>query len=119
MRVRLPAHPRWLVLALGVVGMFAVAGGMAYATIPDASGVIHGCYTKSTSPGTPGALRVIDTGQHCLASEIALSWSQQGPAGAAGAAGPAGPAGPKGATGAKGDTGARGDAGAKGDKGDT
>jgi hypothetical protein len=110
------ARPRWLVLAAGVCGMLAV-GGIAYATIPDAGGVIHGCYTKPNSPGTPGALRVIDEGQHCLASEAAISWSHQGPAGAAGAIGPAGPAGPKGDKGDPGPAGAKGDPGAKGDTG--
>jgi hypothetical protein len=102
MRALSLARPRWFVMAAGVVGMFAVAGGMAYATIPDASGVIHGCYTKPSTSGTPGALRVIDTGQHCLATEVAISWSQTGPAGAVGPAGPAGPKGDKGYTGAAG-----------------
>jgi hypothetical protein len=41
------------------------------ASIPDASGVIHGC--RKTSGG---ALRVIDTGagQTCMANETALNW---------------------------------------------
>ena len=41
-------------LMIGVVAGLALAGGVAYATIPDANGVIHGCYKKS------GDLRVID-----------------------------------------------------------
>jgi hypothetical protein len=53
MKVLSLARPRWLVLAVGIFGMLA-AGSIAYATIPDASGVIHGCYTKSSSTGTPG-----------------------------------------------------------------
>jgi hypothetical protein len=42
---------RVLVLSFGLI---ALAGGIAYATIPDSVGVIHGCY------GTNGQLRVID-----------------------------------------------------------
>jgi len=62
-----------------------VAGGVAaYASIPDAAGVIHGCY--ATKGGT---LRVIDTdaGQTCGKDEVALSWNQTGPQGPAGPAG--------------------------------
>jgi hypothetical protein len=78
----------------------AVAGGVAYATIPDSGGVIHGCYLKSI-----GSLRVIDpsAGQRCAGVEKAIQWNQtgpkglQGPPGANGAAGPAGPAGAPGA----------------------
>jgi len=62
-----------------------MAGGIAYATIPDPGGVIHGCY-KSTG----GALRVIDTGAggSCLSSETPLSWNQAGVQGPPGARGP-------------------------------
>jgi hypothetical protein len=115
--------------AMVVVGVVA---GVAYAQIPDANGLIHGCYGKSG-----GALRVVDEGQSCKSGEWSLSWNQkgqtgatgpagaQGPAGPAGAQGPAGPAGatgpagPKGDPGAKGDTGATGPAGPAGAKGDT
>jgi hypothetical protein len=45
---------RVVVAALAVLAMFAVSG-IAYATIPDSGGVIHGCYGKSG-----GDLRVID-----------------------------------------------------------
>jgi hypothetical protein len=45
------------------------AGGLAHAAIPDAGGVIHTCYTKSS-----GAWRVIDTdaGQLCTSRQSAL-----------------------------------------------
>ena len=58
-----------------------VAGGIAYATVPDSSGVIHGCYQKNQ-----GTLRVIDTGQAqtCSSSETPLNWSQTGPTGPSG-----------------------------------
>jgi hypothetical protein len=96
------------------------------AAIPDASGVIHGCYQKNV-----GNLRVIGDGGSCRPSEIAISWSQtgpQGPQGPQGPIGPQGPQGPKGDTGAtgaqglqgpKGDTGATGPQGLQGPKGDT
>jgi hypothetical protein len=79
------------VVALAITAALAVAGGIAYATIPDAGGVIHGCYQKNQ-----GALRVIDTdkGQTCSSSESPLTWSQTGPPGQPGQQGPPGPTGP-------------------------
>jgi hypothetical protein len=70
-----------------VAGLLALAGGVAYATIPDGQGVIHACYKTQN-----GQLRVIDAGG-CKPSETALSWSQVGQQG------PPGPAGPSGALG--------------------
>ena len=60
-------HKRWP-LALAAVALVAT-GGIAYASIPDAGGVIHSCYTKSS-----GAWRVIDTaaGKTCKATELPL-----------------------------------------------
>ena len=43
-----------------------VVGGIAYATIPDAGGVIHGCYQKTHQ----GTLRVIDTGKAQTCSKL-------------------------------------------------
>jgi hypothetical protein len=64
----------WL---LAVVSAAAIGGGVAYATIPDASGVIHGCYKNAN-----GQLRVIDPAvSQCLPSETAISWNQTGPPG--------------------------------------
>ncbi len=79
-----------------VVAIGLMAGGVAYASIPDSTGVVHGCYGKLN-----GALRVIDTAksQKCAANELALNWNQTGPKGATGAKGAAGP---KGATGPRG-----------------
>jgi hypothetical protein len=85
----------------------AAVGGVAYATIPDASGTVHLCYTDK------GDLRVIDPSSSkkdqsaCKKDETALDVSQTG------VQGPPGPAGPKG------DTGATGPAGPKGDSGTT
>ena len=69
-------------------------GGIAYASIPDSAGVIHGCYGKSN-----GQLRVIDEGQSCKNNETALDWNEQGPQGL------------QGPQGGKGDKGDKGDAG--------
>jgi hypothetical protein len=103
----IPGRKRIAALAVAAAGVL-VAGGVAYATIPDTNGVIHGCYATKD-----GSLRVIDTaaGQNCGPKETALDWSQtgpQGPIGPAGAAGPQGPTGPAGAAGPQGPTGPAG-----------
>jgi hypothetical protein len=73
-----------LAVLIAFIGGLAIAG-IAYASIPDSNGVIHGCYAKRG-----GGLRVIDTGagQSCNAKETPLSWNQSGPTGAIGPAGP-------------------------------
>jgi hypothetical protein len=64
---------RWLVAILA--GALVATGGLAYAAVPDAGGVIHSCYTKSS-----GAWRVIDTatGQACKSNEAALDLYSKG-----------------------------------------
>jgi hypothetical protein len=63
----------------GLVVILAAAlvatGGLAYAAIPDAGGVVHTCYTKSS-----GAWRVIDTGlgQTCKSNEAAIDLYTKG-----------------------------------------
>jgi|ERR1700675_3683538 len=70
-------------------GLLVLAGTVAFASIPDSSGVIHGCFETQQ-----GQLRVIDPAtQHCLPSETAISWNNIGPQGPAGLAGPPGPPG--------------------------
>jgi hypothetical protein len=70
----------WLLAALIVAG---IAGVVAYASIPDRHGVIHGCYKKSN-----GQLRVINLDvSHCRPSEKAISWNQRGPQGPPGISG--------------------------------
>jgi hypothetical protein len=70
---------RWLRAgAVGAVlasGVAVVTGALAFASIPDANGVFHGCVRTST-----GALRIIDTdkGETCKASETAVSWNKEG-----------------------------------------
>jgi hypothetical protein len=102
MKVSIGRRWRWLVL-LCVAG-FAVAGGVAYATIPDSGQVYTGCMLKDV-----GTIRLIDSSlpakslmSHCTALETPISWNQTGQTG------PAGPAGAPGATGATGDTGSQG-----------
>ena len=98
--------------ALGVAITAALAGGVAWATIPSSGGVINGCYQKND-----GQLRVVDTAGACRASELALSWSQTGPQGAQGAQGPQGAKGDTGATGAQGPQGEQGPRGFQGFQG--
>ena len=80
MRFNLRHRGLWL---LAVVSSAAIGGGIAYAAIPDASGVIHGCYKNQN-----GQLRVIDpAASHCRHSETAISWNQTGPPGPPGISG--------------------------------
>ncbi|MGW6282090.1 collagen-like triple helix repeat-containing protein [Kribbella sp. NPDC055071] len=66
-----------IAIALGLVG---VAGGVAYAVVPDDQGVIKACYKSGGLLQEKGALRVSDDGT-CKSNEVALSWNQTGPAG--------------------------------------
>jgi hypothetical protein len=86
-----------LLIATTVAGV-TLAAGVAYASIPDSNGVIHGCYNTNPARGPLGALRVVDTGQGqtCATGESSVAWSQTGPKGATG---PKGPQGLQGATG--------------------
>ena len=88
-----------------------IVGGIAYATIPAANGVITGCYNK-----TSGALRVIDpSNTSCVAgTQTQLKWNQRGTPGAPGAAGAAGGTGAPGKDGAPGAPGSNGSPGAPG-----
>ena len=100
------------VIGIGV-GAAIIGGSVAYASIPDPDGVVHGCYGKLL-----GSLRVIDTdaNQQCLSLENAVTWHQTGPQGIPGEQGVKGDTGPAGEIGDKGDS---GPAGVQGDKGDT
>ncbi|MGI8824201.1 MAG: hypothetical protein ACR2JC_00880 [Chloroflexota bacterium] len=100
---------------LGSATLALAISGVAFASIPDATGVIHGCYTTS---GTH-ALQVIDTAvkKVCPSGTTSLTWNQKGPKGATGATGATGSQGPKGNTGATGATGATGTQGPQGPNG--
>jgi len=97
-------------VAVVATGALLVAGGIAYATIPDGNGTIHGCYAKSG-----GSLRVIDAGvTNCKSTETSLNWNVQGQPGPQG---PVGPTGPTGATGPQGPQGVQGSQGPQGPAG--
>ena len=108
---------RSLVILGGTIGVLGLVAGIAVASIPDASGVIHACYKSAQ-----GQVRIVEAAADCNPSESAIQWSQTGPSGPAGpgdhkvlrgrpeqqgrlgrpgrldrrAGGPAGPAGPTG-----------------------
>jgi hypothetical protein len=85
--MRIPANKR-KVATLALIAAALVAG-TAYATIPDAGGVIHGCADRD------GALRVIDpsAGGACARKDTVVDWNQRGVKGDPGPPGPPGPAG--------------------------
>jgi hypothetical protein len=80
----------------------------AVASVPDAAGVIHACYT--TSPLATKPFFLLDTAQatRCPVGFTELTFNQTGPQG------PAGPAGPQGATGPQGPAGPTGPQGPAG-----
>jgi len=88
-----------LVVATIAALAIVVAAGVAWATIPDGSGVIHSCFKKQG-----GALRLIDPGAggNCGSSENTLSWTQTGPGGVQGVQGIQGPQGDQGVQGKQG-----------------
>jgi hypothetical protein len=85
MRLQWTGAVRAIVLCALAAGL--AAGGIAYASIPDSSGVIHACFKKA-SPNQ-GQLRVIDTerGQVCSSNENTVEWSAVGPQGPPGISG--------------------------------
>ncbi len=108
---------RYLLALLGGVSAIALAARLAYGTIPDSSGVIHGCYKPEDAGKASGAtLSVIDTdlGVACKPGYRELTFSRQGPSGPQGAQGPQGPIGPEGPLGPQGPAGAQGGVGPPG-----
>src|SRR4051812_43672488 len=87
------ARRRLVRIGLTVCLLTLAMGTNALASVPDPSGVIHGCYLKSL-----GSVRIIDTDtdQHCTRLEAAITWNQTGPAGVPGPQGPVGAIGPVG-----------------------
>ena len=65
----------------------AVGGGIAYATIPDQAGVLHGCYSPNGAKQANGTqLNVIDRDSaSCNKNQVEVTWNQTGPPGADGA----------------------------------
>jgi hypothetical protein len=79
--------------------VLAAAGGAYALSVPDASGVFHGCVSRHT-----GTLRVVRAASSCHRprrshgrvidpGEYAIAWNQQGPTGPQGPAGTTGPQG--------------------------
>ena len=98
-------------LAALIAGAVALAAaGIAYASIPDATGVIHGCYNPNGAKGMNGTgLNIIDTASaSCGKSMQPISWNQKGPTGGVGPPGAKGTTGTTGAAGPSGPTGAAG-----------
>lgn len=98
---------RWIIPA--AVTVVVVVAGAAYATIPSAGGVLHGCFKHVT-----GALRLVEENETCASKERPISWNVQGPKGDTGPQGPQGaqgPVGPQGPAGPQGPGGPPGPAG--------
>jgi hypothetical protein len=79
-------------LAVLAAALFVLAGGIAYATIPDAGQTYTACVLKGV-----GTIRLIDTSLsgnsllgRCSSLETQVTWNQKGQAGPAGPAGAAG-----------------------------
>ncbi|HET7129490.1 MAG TPA: hypothetical protein VFJ93_10500 [Gaiellaceae bacterium] len=66
-----------------VVGVAVAAGGIAYASVPESSGVIHGCYSANAASKTNGSqLNIVDSDvAACGKGQTAITWSQTGPPG--------------------------------------
>src|SRR5712692_4075467 len=76
--------------------LFSIGSAMVVGAIriPDANGVIHGCYSEQN-----GDLRIVTGPEDCRKSEVAIALNQVGPQGQQGATGPQGPKGDPGAQG--------------------
>lgn len=73
---------------IATLALFAALGGVAWATIPDSAGVIHGCIDAAS-----GNLKVVDfPTTNCPGGDVPLNWNQQGPPGAPGSQGSPGAA---------------------------
>jgi hypothetical protein len=117
-----PRSPLKAAVAASVLTAVVMGGMMAAASIPDNTGVIHGCYNNKS-----GALSVIDASKKsCPSGTTPLTWNQtgqqglpgpQGPQGAQGSTGQQGAQGPQGVPGSTGPQGAPGSTGQQGPQG--
>jgi hypothetical protein len=96
--------------AAGVIVAVAIAGGIAYASIPGPGNVFAACMLKGV-----GTIRLIDKSlpstnlmSRCTDKELEVSWDQAGQPGPAGPQGPKGDAGPAGKDGLNGTNGTNG-----------
>lgn len=88
-------HRRGVRVAVLAAAVLAVAGGAAYATIPDTSGTYTACMLNKV-----GTIRLIDPSlpdsnpmSHCTSLETKITFNKQGPQGLPGAPGQNGAAG--------------------------
>ena len=95
---------RLFTIASGTVVALAIAGSVAYATIPGAGNVYSACMLKGV-----GTIRLIDKSlpstnlmSRCTDKEIEVTWNQAGQPGPPGDDGAAGASGANGADGADG-----------------
>src|ERR1017187_6505643 len=99
-------------MVVAIVAVFVALGGTSYAvvsssTVPDSLGVFHACVSRSS-----GVVRIVTKpsscqmavkhGKHKTLGELAVAWSQTGPAGKNGASGTNGTSGTNGANGTNG-----------------
>jgi hypothetical protein len=71
-------NARGLILGVVLGALAAGAVGVAYASIPDSGGVIHGCYQSVTSANKP--LKLLDTSKSatCPSGWKSVNWNQAG-----------------------------------------
>lgn len=68
----LKAKAKLVIIVMSAAAIGSVTGAVALAAIPDANGVIHGCYVNKN-----GTLHIIDSAtQTCNSNQTALNWSQ-------------------------------------------
>src|SRR5487761_1348178 len=72
---------RAAVVAAGVVILVASAVGVAAASIPDSSGLVHGCYKATAATNGTHALTIIDAAKTsaCPSGYKSLNWIVNGP----------------------------------------
>jgi len=79
----------WQAIALVAIVAALTVAGVSYASIPDSSGVIHGCYSASgasANGGTP--LKIVDSASASCGNKLqAVNWNQTGPQGPPGISG--------------------------------
>jgi len=88
---RLTASRLGIAMVTAIATAAIVFAGTSGASIPDGSGLIHGCYQTS---GTDHTLKVIDSAvtSGCPAGYTSLNWNKTGVQGKTGPTGPAGSA---------------------------
>ena len=81
---------RTVLLATGATIALTIGGTTAYAAVAggpvDSGGVVHACFTNAAIKGSH-AIVLQDAGTTCPSGTTAVTWNQQGPAGATGAVG--------------------------------